>query len=87
MIVSSFQKAKDWAYEKEFRYILKLDDCEPSGGLFFFRFYTTALAEVIMGPRFVSGSYLERLVKSRYGPGVKILQARMDPAKYVVLAE
>ena len=55
-----FSKARDWAYEKEWRYCISLDDCQKDNGLFFLPFSPyLELCEVILG---VKCGYLKQTI-------------------------
>lgn len=82
------QKAKEWKYEEEARYIVELDKCEPSGGLYFADFDRAYLVRVIAGPRFVNFSYLVRLINNQgLFSHVKVSKAKEHPTRYEIHTE
>jgi hypothetical protein len=78
-------KAQEWEYEEEVRYLVNLDECEPSGGLYFATFDPNDLREVVAGPRFVGYSYLRRFLHCTL-PHVRLVEAVEHPTDYLVTA-
>ena len=59
-------KSKDWAYEKEVRFIYNLSECEPQSGMYFKEFFGNDLRQVIVGSRCKKKPYVKRFVEKHY---------------------
>lgn len=79
-------KAQEWEYEQEIRYVLRLGDCEPRGGMYFAPFFGRALRRVIIGPRSrVKPAYCRHFLGKNYPSlGVELNVAKAHPTKYEV---
>jgi hypothetical protein len=60
-------KAKEWEYEAEVRYIVKLDECILRSGMYFCLFQRAVLREVLLGYRFDGDpDYVRRLLRRQF---------------------
>ena len=61
-----FTKATSWGYEQESRKVLRLADCKPKSGLYFYEFSKLSLKEVVIGDRCqTSKTYMYHLLESK----------------------
>jgi hypothetical protein len=81
-------KEKAWEHEEEIRFLVALDFCIPSEGLYFWKFEKMFLKEVILGPKCaVSIHYVRHLVERYFqGCGVKIITTQMHPHLFAIQA-
>ena len=79
-------KAREWKYEREVRYILRLSTCDPQAGMYFAPFTLRALNRVIIGYRSsVKANYLGNFLEKQYkGIEVSLRIAEMHPTKYEI---
>ena len=71
-----FTKATSWEYEKESRKVLRLEDCQPKSGHYFYEFPKLYLKEVIVGDRCeTSKTYLYHLLGSKSYANVSVKTA------------
>jgi len=90
--VLGYTKYANWAYEKEYRFFIKLDDCITIEGDYFLQFSRDlSLRSVVLGPEHPyknkntyrrSAAYLARLVKSF---GADILVTRAERKGYRIV--
>jgi hypothetical protein len=86
-------KGWDWKYEDEYREFVFLNECIPSGTLYFSEFRQNSLREVILGercslqPLFVR-HLINRVNRFQGGaPEVDVLRARSDPDSFSMIIE
>jgi hypothetical protein len=61
-----FTKATSWKYEREFRKLIRLADCTPSSGLYFYKFPKQSLKSIVLGDRCkISKNYIYNLLKHK----------------------
>ena len=73
-------KAPEWEYEREVRYLVKLERCSPSKGMFFMEFVDVALREVVLGSRSHSNlNFLLHFLQNSYR-GFDVASARRAPS-------
>ncbi len=81
-------KGVQWKYEDEVRYLLELEDCVPRKRMYFAKFPSRAIREVIVGPRSsVRCSYLQHFLAAHYkGIGVSLHSAHLHSKRFEVEA-
>jgi hypothetical protein len=79
-------KAKEWAYEEEVRYILELEKCGLSGGLYTAHFPPKSLKQVVLGFRSkIDTTYVRHLLKKNYpGCDIEVLQAAPEEKRFAM---
>ncbi len=79
-------KAEEWKYEQEVRYVVNLDHCELSSGMYFVEFVGLALREVIIGRRCsVTPTYLRHFLGKHYeGLGVSLYTSSEHDERYEI---
>jgi hypothetical protein len=61
-----FTKATSWGYEREFRKLIRLVDCAPKSGLYFYEFPKITLKRVVVGDRCqISKTYVYNLLENK----------------------
>lgn len=81
-------KAEEWRYEEEVRFIEALDECIPSGGMYFRRFPPDALKQVVMGCRStLEIGYLRHFISNCYATTIDVIASKPSPTHYEVVKD
>ena len=80
------QKASSWAYEREYRVHVELENCETGNGSYFTPIRGNFLTRVILGFRCpVEEQYIRRALKQAGFENTEVRRARMDHYSYRIL--
>jgi len=79
-------KAIEWGYEEEVRWVLALNTCRPSRGMYFAPYPMNALKRVIVGHRSaITGVYLYNFLRHHFpNCAVEIMPSRLHPTLYEI---
>ena len=83
-------KGWDWKYEEEYREFVFLNECIPSGTLYFSQILQGSLREVILGARCSLNPLFVRRLNNRVDPyqeGPRVLRVRSDPDSFKMIIE
>jgi hypothetical protein len=79
------QKSQSWSYEKEWRGIVKLDECDVGDGMYFKKISGDDIHSVIIGCRStVNLNYIYRALKVNGWENVQVAKARLSQQEYKV---
>ena len=80
------QKSEYWKYEQEYRFVVGLANCDPSGGMFLWKIPPNFVSRVIIGFRSsVNEAYLRKALKKHdCFRNTKIAKAKLSQTNYTV---
>lgn len=82
------RKAQSWSYEKEWRGIVKLDECDVGNGMYFKKLSRGDIRSVIIGCRSaVNPNYVHQALKMSGWENVQVAKASLSHSEYKVKFE